>query len=385
MKLGRANVLFMAVCAGLIVANLYYCQPLIPLIAKEYDLSVEKAGKVTYLTQIGYALGLLFIVPLGDILERKKQILTCTLATSIFLFLASVAPTFTMLEVCCVCIGIFSVVPQLVLPFAALLASEEQRGKVIGIVMSGLLIGILASRSLSGAVGYLIGWRMMFFLASVACLGVLTAIFVLFPRSQAPFSISYGKLMKSVLYYFNTEPVLRICSLLNALSFAVVSSFWVTMVLFLSNPPFNYDPFRIGLFGLAGAAGALAAPLAGKLTRPDSGNRIILTGLICELVSFVIFGLTGSSVLLLIAGIVLLDVGHQIVQITNQIKVYSLRPEARNRLNTVFMTTYFMGGAIGAAIGIGLWNAGGWMIYCIGCGVLILVNMMFFYLTKRVM
>lgn len=373
----------MAVCAGLIVANLYYCQPLIPLIAKEYDLSIEKVGKVTYLTQIGYALGLLFIVPLGDILERKKQILVCTVATSFFLFLASVAPTFTMLEVCCVFIGITSVVPQLVLPFAALLASEEQRGKVIGIVMSGLLIGILASRSLSGTVGYLIGWRMMFFLASIACLAMLAAIFFLFPRSQPPFSISYGKLMKSVLYYFNTEPVLRICSLLNALSFAVVSSFWVTMVLFLSNPPFNYDPFKIGLFGLAGAAGALAAPLAGKLTRPDSGNRTIRIGLICELVSFVIFGITGSSVLLLIGGIILLDVGHQIIQITNQIKVYSLRPEARNRLNTVFMTTYFMGGAIGAAIGIGLWNAGGWTIYCIGCGVLILVNMLFFYLTKR--
>jgi MFS family permease len=185
--------------------------------------------------------------------------------------------------------------------------------------------------------------------------------------------------MASVLHYVKTQPPLRLAALINALSFAVVSAFWVTMVLFLSQPPFGYKSAEIGLFGLAGAAGALAAPLIGKLSDGRDPGMSILIGLVCELISFVAFYFTGSGIFLLLTGIVLLDVGHQAVQVTNQTIIYSILPEARNRFNTVFMTSTFIGGASGSALGLLLWNYGHWTAVCAGSFLLIIVNVLLYF------
>ncbi|UPK70945.1 MFS transporter [Chitinophaga filiformis] len=380
--LGKGDTAFMAACTGLIVANIYYCQPLIVLISKEWGLHESVAGRVTYLTQIGYALGLLLIVPMGDILERRKQILFSTGCSVLALLLAATAPNFLTLQIASVLIGVSSIVPQLILPLAAHLTSDHKRGSTIGTIMAGLLVGILASRSLSGTVGSLYGWRAMYYIAAGVCLVLLVLMRLRFPKSQPSFNGHYGHLMKSVAHYAMTQPLLRQAAITNALSFAVVSAFWVTMVLFLSQPPFGFKSFEIGLFGIAGAAGALAAPLIGKISDGrDPGNNIII-GLVCELLSFIGFYFTGSSIFLILAGIIILDVGHQSVQVTNQTIIYSILPEARNRFNTVFMTSTFIGGATGSAFGLFLWNLGNWPAVCAGCSGVILVNIFLFFRNK---
>ena len=381
--IGKADTAFMAACTGLIVANIYYCQPLIVLIAKEWGLRESLAGRVTYLTQIGYALGLLFLVPLGDILERRKQILITTAVAIMALLLAATAQNFTVLQIASLLIGISSVVPQLILPLAASLSPDHKRGSIIGTVMGGLLVGILASRSLAGAIGSVYNWRTMYYIAAAICFVLLVLMRMRFPKNVPAHSSTYPQLLRTVAHYAATHPRLRMASVTNALSFAVISAFWVTMVLLLSAPPFNYPSFKIGLFGLAGAAGALAAPLVGKFSDGRDPYKNIIIGLVLELVSFVAFYFTGSGIALLLAGIVILDVGHQSVMITNQTIIYALKPEARNRFNTVYMTTTFIGGAGGSALGLALWNFHQWPAVCAGCTVIIMVNIFLFYRFRQ--
>lgn len=378
-QLGKADIAFMAVCAGLMVANIYYCQPLVVLISKEFGIQESIAGRVTYLTQIGYATGLLLLVPLGDILERRKQILFMTTITALALLLAAKAPNFIVLQIASVLVGICCIIPQLILPLAASMAPAHKRGSVIGTIMAGLLVGILASRSLSGAIGSLYGWREMYLIASGITTILLGIMWLRIPASSPVFKATYKELMTSVVYYVRTQPALRLAAVSNALSFAVVSAFWVTMVLFLSAPPFNYSSAGIGLLGLAGAAGALAAPLVGKISDGRNSAKNILIGLICELISFAAFYFTGSGIFLLLTGIILLDVGHQALQVTNQTTIYSILPEARNRFNTVFMTSTFIGGASGSALGLFLWNLGQWPAVCAGAALIILLNICLFF------
>lgn len=382
--LGKGDTAFMAACAGLTVANIYYCQPLVVLIAKEWGLHESVAGRVTYLTQTGYALGLLLLVPLGDIMERRKQILIGTIITVMSLLLAASSANFTILQIASVLIGIFSIVPQLILPLAASLTPDNKRGSTIGTIMAGLLVGILASRSLAGAVGSIYGWRAMYYIAAGVCTVLAVMMRFRFPESRPSFNGHYGHLMKSVARYAMTQPLLRQAAITNALSFAVLSAFWVTMVLFLSVPPFGYKTYEIGLFGLAGAAGALAAPLIGKISDGKDPRSNILIGLLCELISFIAFYFTGNGIFLLLAGIIILDVGHQSVQVTNQTIIYSILPEARNRFNTVFMTSTLIGGATGSAFGLFLWNIGHWPAVCAGCSAVVLVNIFLYFRNKAV-
>jgi predicted MFS family arabinose efflux permease len=382
--LGKADTAIMAAAAGLMVANIYYCQPLVVLISKDFGIAESVAGRVTYLTQIGYAIGLLLLVPLGDIFERRKQILFSTIITVLALLLASRAPSFLVLQIASVLIGICSIVPQLIVPLGASLAAEHKRGEVIGSIMAGLLVGILASRSLSGAVGSFYGWRQMYLIAAGICTLLTGIMWWRFPKSYPSFTGSYKELMASVAHYARTQPALRFAAVSNALSFAVVSAFWVTLVVFLSSPPFGYTTAQIGLFGLAGAAGALAAPLVGKLSDGRDPARNILIGLLCEIVSFAAFYFTGSGIVLLLTGIILLDVGHQAVQVTNQTIIYSIMPAARNRFNTVFMTSTFIGGACGSALGFFLWNLGKWPAVCGGSSIVIIVNLFLYYKFRPV-
>jgi predicted MFS family arabinose efflux permease len=327
-------------------------------------------------------MGLLLLVPLGDILERRMQILISTGAAVLALLMAASAQNFVILQIASVLIGIFSIIPQLILPLAASLSPDNKRGSTIGAIMAGLLVGILASRSLAGTIGSLYGWRAMYYIAAGVCIILLLLMRFRFPISRPSFNGTYKALMKSVAGYAMTQPLLRQAAITNALSFAVLSAFWVTMVLFLSGAPFEYKSFEIGLFGLAGAAGALAAPLVGKISDGrDPGNNIII-GLVLELLSFIGFYFTGSSIFLLLAGIIILDVGHQSVQVTNQTVIYSILPEARNRFNTVFMTSTFIGGASGSAFGLFLWKIGHWPAVCAGCCIVITINILLFFKNK---
>ncbi|ALL08175.1 MFS transporter [Pedobacter sp. PACM 27299] len=382
MKLSRTDVMLMAFCTGLIVANIYYCQPLVILVAQEFKVTESHAGMITYLTQAGYALGLFLVVPLGDMFERRKQILIITGLAVASLLLAAMSHSFLLLQIASVLIGASSVVPQLILPMAANLSSNEKRGETIGIITSGLLIGILASRSISGSVGFLWGWRTMYFIAAGICALLMVLMAKRFPLSLPSFKGTYRELMASMWHYVKTEPVLREASIINFLAFGVLSAFWTTMVLFLANPPFNFQTMQIGLFGIAGAAGALAAPLVGKLSSGHNPRRNIFIGLILQLISIVAFYFTGSHLYLFITGIILIDIGQQAIHVTNQTRIYALIPEARNRLNTVFMSVSFVGAAVGSAIGLWLWDKGQWPLFCFGTTAIILLNICIYKSNK---
>ncbi|OXA70563.1 MFS transporter [Flavobacterium aquidurense] len=383
MNLSKTNVLFMAACTGLIVANLYYCQPLIVLIANEFKIPEANAGTITYLTQAGYAIGLFFMVPLGDKIERKKQILMTTFASVIALILAATAKSFFLLQIASLLIGITSIVPQLILPLAASLCAPEQRGKVVGTIMSGLLVGILLSRTLSGFIGQYLGWRSMFYIAAGICLLIFFVIQNKFPVNKPQFKGSYGELIKSLFTLIKTEPVLREATIINVFSFAQFGAFWTTMVLLLSGAPFHYNSATIGLFGIVGASGALAAPLVGRLGDKGGSRVAVGYGCLLILISFLVFYFSVESVIGIAIGIVFIDIGIQGVHISNQTRVYSLLPEARNRLNTVFMSFSFLGTAAGSAYGLFLWKLGGWHAVSIGCVGLSVLSLIVYGLTYK--
>jgi predicted MFS family arabinose efflux permease len=320
---------------------------------------------------------------LGDMFERKKQILIITLVAVMSLLLAGFSKSFLVLEIACVLVGASSIVPQLILPMAANLSTDENRGHTIGIVMSGLLIGILGSRAISGTVGYLWGWRAMFFIAAGLCFLLLFIMSKRFPQSLPTFTGSYRKLMSTMFGYIKTEPVLRETSIINFLAFAILSSFWTTMVLYLASPPFSFQSFQIGLFGIAGAVGALAAPLVGKFSGGKDPRKNLFIGLLMQLISIVAFYFTGTHLYLFVAGIILIDIGQQAIHVTNQTRIYSLIPEARNRLNTIFMSVSFIGASTGSAMGLWLWDKGQWPAYCLGAAAVIIFNICIFQFYTR--
>jgi len=384
-KLSRADIILMAFCTGLIVANIYYCQPLVVLIAKDFNLTETNTGRITYLTQIGYALGLFLLVPLGDMFERKKQILIITGLAIFALLLAALSHTFFVLEIASVLIGACSIVPQLILPLAANLSTDENRGANIGMIMSGLLVGILASRAVSGSIGFWLDWRAVYYIAAAICALLIILMAKRFPQSYPAFKGTYKELMRSMFGYIKTQPALRETSIINFLAFAIISAFWTTMVLFLANPPFNFQTLQIGLFGIAGAAGALAAPLVGKLSDGGNPRKNLMIGFILQLVSIALFYFTGSHLYLFIIGIILIDIAQQAIHVTNQTRIYTLIPEARNRLNTIFMSVSFIGASCGSALGLWLWGQGGWTLFCYGMTGITLINILIykFYGQKK--
>ncbi len=378
MILKRVDILLMAFCTGLIVANIYYCQPLVILIAKEFNLTETFAGRITYLTQAGYAIGLFLLVPLGDMFERRKQILIITGLTIVALLLAAFSNSFLLLQIASVLIGASSIVPQLILPLAANLSNDQNRGHNIGMIMSGLLVGILASRVISGSIGFYLGWRAVYIIAAGISFLLIILMAKRFPKSLPSFKGTYKELMESMFSYIKTQPVLREASIINFFAFAILSAFWTTMVVYLANPPFSFQSLQIGLFGIAGAAGALAAPLVGKIS--DSGNprKNLMIGFILQLISISLFYFTGNLLFLFIIGIVLIDIGQQAIHVTNQTRIYMLIPEARNRLNTIFMSVSFVGASCGSALGLWLWDLGGWNMFCYGMTGIVILNILIY-------
>lgn len=383
MTLSRWNILVMALCTGLIVANIYYSQPLLVLMSEEFGVSESNAGQVTFFTQLGYALGLLFCVPLGDKLERKSQIVVMTLAAVVALVAAAKSVNITMLKVTGLMIGFTSVVPQLILPLAANLSDPASRGKVIGTIMSGLLVGILLSRTLSGMVGHHLGWRAMFWIA--AGISALLAVIMItsFPSSKPSFNGTYGQLMKSLLTLIKEQPVLREASAINACCFAMFGMFWTTVVFLLSAPPFRYTSEQIGLMGLAAAAGALGAPLVGRIADKKNPRIAIGYGIIFLFLGYFLFYAFQASLIGIIIGIVAIDLGLQGIHVSNQTRIYTLLPEARNRLNTVFMTTSFIGTSLGSGIGLWVWSVAQWNGVCIAGTGLISIALIIYLATYK--
>ncbi len=364
-RLPNSLVWLMALACGLVVANIYYNQPLLAAIGRTFQVRAGRATLVATATQVGYTLSMLFVVPLGDMLERKRLMLLLMLGVSACLALAAWAPTFAVLAGASLLVGLCSAVPQLLLPMAAHLAPAADRGRIVGRIMSGLLIGILASRTLSGYVGAHLGWRVMFEIAAGLMLALLGLLAWRLPRDQPQFAGSYGSLMKSLLTLTATLPALRRSALVGGLLFASFSVFWTTLAFYLEGPAYGYGSDVAGFFGLIGAAGALAAPLAGRTADRRGSAFIIGVGTLLALVAFGVMGLGGGWLAGLVVGVILLDVGVQAAHIANQTQVFSLVPEARSRLNTVYMTSYFTGGSLGSVVGGLAWMHFGWAGVCL--------------------
>jgi predicted MFS family arabinose efflux permease len=381
-KLTPFTLWVMTVATGLVVANIYYNQPLLDDIAKTFKVSSSTAGMIGTLTQIGYATGILFIAPLADMLKRKRLMMIDFFFIILSLLLAAFSPNINILIVASFLIGASSMVTQMLVPMAAHLSAPANRGKTVGTVMSGLLIGILLSRTISGYIGKLYGWHTMYIIAAVLMLIMWVLLYFLLPEIEPDYKENYGKLMRSILSLVKSEPKLRIAAFRGACCFACFSAFWSTLVFLLKQPQFNMGSREAGLFGLLGAAGAIGASAMGQVS--DKGNPYKLTTItiLMVLASFIVFWFSSHSLAGLIIGVLLLDLGVQATHISNQTLIFSLNAEARNRLNTVYMVFYFIGGASGTYLASILWDTSKWSGVCI-IGIIFSITALVGHLLSR--
>lgn len=370
-RLSRGLILLMAVTSGLAVANLYYNQPLLADIGRSFGASADAVGYVSVLTQIGYALGMLLFVPLGDTLERRRLLCGLLVAVAVSLVGFAAAQSLPWMYIASFAIGITTVVPQIVLPLAAQLAAPEERGKVIGTVMSGLLFGILLARTVSGFIGGAFGWRTMYEVAAAVMLLLSVLLYRLLPPTKPTVASSYVRLLRSMAQLVRQYAALREASLIGACMFGGFSVFWTSLAFFLEGPPYQFRAEIAGLFGLVGVAGAAGAPLVGRLADKMAPQKIIGMLIVLTLAAYGLIALSAVSLASLVAGVVLLDLGIQGAQVGNQARIYALQPEARSRINTVFMVSTFAGGAIGSALGSYAWHSWGWSGVCWSGGGLI--------------
>ncbi len=367
-QLGAAPVLLMAGAAGLSVASIYYNQPMLGILARSFGAGPGEVSVIPIMTQVGYAAGLLLLSPLGDRFERRSLIVWTTAALALALFASGLAPGLTALVWASLAIGALATVAQQIVPMAAQLAPENQRGRVVGLVMAGLLSGILLSRTVSGLVSEFGSWRMMFLLAGAACAALAVVLRLRLPVVRPATTISYPALLTSLLRLFRQHALLRRSGLVQGLLFAGFVSFWANLAFHLEQPPFHMGSAVAGALGVVGIVGVMAAPLAGRLADKGGNRRVILLGAASVAASFALFWLARESMAALIAGIVLMDAGLQAAMVSNQARVYALDAGARSRINTVYMTMMFLGGAAGTAIGAQAYAHFGWAGVC-GFGV----------------
>lgn len=362
--LSRGVVLTLAVACGLVVANLYYAQPLLHLLSSALGVSVSAASDVVTATQIGYAGGLAFLVPVGDLVERRRLVVGVLGLTAVAALATAAAPTLLLLAFAAAALGTTSVVAQVLVPLAADLAPAASRGRVVGTVMSGLLLGILLARTASGLLAAVVGWRGVYLVAAGAMLALAGVLWAVLPTSPPPGRSSYTATLRSTARLVMEEPVLRERAVYGASMFAAFSVFWTTMSFLLSGPPYRYSSPIIGLFGLAGAAGAMVATVAGRLSDRGRDRRSTATFVLIGISSFGALAAGGRHLGWLLVGVVALDVATQGLQITNQGAIYRLRPDARSRLTAVYMTAYFVGGSLGSLLGGLVYEAAGWGPTC---------------------
>jgi predicted MFS family arabinose efflux permease len=355
--------LVMAVACGLAVANLYYAQPLLTLIARDFHVSEGTASLVVTFTQAGYALGLLFLVPLGDLLESRRLVTRLLLGTAVTLALAAASPVFGAFLVMAVLVGITSVVVQILVPMAAHLAPEGQHGVFVGKVMSGLLLGILLARSAASAVAEVLDWRAIYVISAVLMVALSVVLRRTLPLHRPPHPTSYRAMLAGVVEVARHEPALRRKALAQASMFGAFTAFWTAIAYELVGEH-GLGQGQIALFALVGAGGAAAAPIAGRIA--DKGYGEVCSGLALVLASatFLLSGLGHGSVLLLAVAAVVLDFAVQSHQVMGQHVIYALRPQARARINTVYMTTIFVGGTLASLLTGVVHSHGGWTAVC---------------------
>lgn len=363
--LSRALVVLLAVAVGTAVANRFYVEPLLGVIARSFFISQTAAGLLVTCAQVGYLIGLALLVPLGDVLERRRLTTILMLAAGAAAAACAVGSSLAVFAVTLAALALFAVCAQILIPLAAMLAAPEERGQVVGIVTSGLLVGILAARAVSGVAAGVGGFRLIFALAAAAMVVLALLLRRALPRVAPTEPSSYRSLLRSVLKLISAEPILRQRTALGFLQMAGFSVLWTPSAFLLTGAPYHYSTAIIGLFGLVGVAGALTAPIAGRLGDRGHGRLAVTVSLTALLASWGLLALGGTSLIALIAGIAGLDAGVQGAHVNHQSTIFAMHPEARNRLNTAYMVAFFLGGVLGSLLAATVYGAAGWTANCL--------------------
>jgi predicted MFS family arabinose efflux permease len=349
---------------GAIVANIYYVQPLLAAMARTFTVSASVIGLVAMLTQVGTAIGMLIFVPLGDSHERRALLTMLLSGACLALCGVATAQNLTWILIASFAVGLCGAAVHIIVPFAAQLAPENSRGRVLGTVFSGLLLGILLARTFSGVVASFFGWRAVYWIAALVMLSLMLLLRAQLPKLPRQSDLSWPALMRSLVDLVRDHPALRESAFLGAALLSVFSAFWTTLVFLLQTPPYHFGSSVAGLFGLVGAAGTLCAPLVGRFADRRGPRFTILLALLTTLASFLLLGALGKMMAGLIIGVILLDVGVQSGHVANQTRIYALDANARSRLNTVYMFCYFSGGSFGSWLGALCWQYQGWGAVC---------------------
>lgn len=363
--LSSTRILLFALAAGVLVASLYYVQPLTSMLAASFAVDVTAAGYLVTATQIGYVLGIVLLVPLSDILNRRKLLSWMLLAKIAALLLGAASANIAVFAVASLLMGVTASALMVVVAMVASYAPDHSRGRMVGTVMTGLLLGILLARTVSGTVAQLTGnWRSVYVLAAVVVALLLWILRRILPDEAPRGRLQYGKLMASLADIIRQEPLLRQRALFAGLGLGTFSVFWTGLTFLLSGAPYHYSELQIGLFGLAGATGALAANMAGRMA--DRGHARQATWLLAfaTLAGWALIAFGAVSLTLLLLGIVLLDVGVMGLQVTHQSVIYKLAPQARARVTTVFIAAGFIGASAGSALASASFAYGGWLALC---------------------
>lgn len=383
-RLNTPILVLFAIASGLSVANIYYAQPLLDSLARDIGISDAVSGLVITFTQIGYALGLFFLVPLGDLLNRRRLIITQLSMSVLALSAVAMASNFVVLLLAMISVGLLAVVVQVLVAFSATLAAPGESGKAVGIVTSGIVLGILLARSVSGFLTDLAGWRSVYFTSAIVTLLMAGILSRVLPGNQSKTTTTYSALLVSTLTLFFEEPVLRLRATFAFFIFAAFSTLWTPLVLPLSAPPFSFSHSLIGLFGLAGIVGALAAAHAGSWA--DRGYSQWTTGVALSLllISWLPMSLIQNSLWFLVLGILILDFAVQAVHVTNQSVIFSLRPEAHSRLVAIYMIFYSLGSAVGSISSTTIYASFGWNGVCVLGAIFSGIALLIFAISTKI-
>lgn len=357
--LTRPQLVMMTVAAGICVANIYYNQPLLKDMARDLQVDERRIGLISVLTQSGYALGLFFLTPLGDKVPRKRLMLYLLVLLIASCLGMAAAKGLMAIYAMCLCVGAGSVIAQVILPMAAGM-DPENKGKNVGIIFTGILTGVLAARVVSGYVATWLNWRWVYGVSAGLVLVAGIGLQVMLPNIKPAFEGNYIRLLGSVLQQVRRFSLLRETAALGALVFGTFCSFWTTLTFHLGGPPFNYHADIIGLFGVLAIGGALLAPVFGKLAdkRHPARSQVLTTCLM--ITSILVLMAMPNGLVATIVAVLLLDIGVQATQVSNVATIYTLDPAAHSRINTVYMTAYFLGGSLGTFAGVECFHIGGW-------------------------
>ncbi|MFS3913881.1 MFS transporter [Bacillus australimaris] len=380
----RYMALLFATACGMAVANIYFAQPLLDSLADEFGMTYSSIGIIMTITQLCYAAGLLLLVPLGDLVNRRRLIIGQMLLSVLSLILVGIAPIVTVLFIGLAAVGLLAVVTQVLVAFAATWAAPEERGRIVGLVQSGIVIGILLARAFAGVLTDLAGWRSVYLVSAVIMLLITGVLFRVLPRDDIEReSLSYANLIRSMFTLFIQERILRIRGILALLIFIVFGTLWTSLVLPLSTEPYSLSHTAIGAFGLAGAAGALGAARAGSLADKGLGQFTTCIALVLLFISWFFISLTEHSLILLIIGIMILDLSVQAVHVTNQSMIFTVRPEARSRLTAAYMIFYSIGSATGSIVSTSIYANYGWNGVCLFGASISAIAILYWIITYR--